>query len=69
MKSYRIALAASLALVASPVLAQSERASEPTLDESEMRGSGLILAILAAAAFIAAIIIATGSGDDDSVSA
>lgn len=66
MRSYRIALAApALALVASPVLAQSNRASDSTSDESERGVSSIILAALAVAAIIAAIVIATGGGDDD----
>lgn len=63
------AAAAALTLVASPVVAQTERATAPVSDESEMgRGSSMILAILAIAAVIAGIIILVDDSDDEAVS-
>jgi hypothetical protein len=46
----------------------SVRTSEPAKNESEMHGSGVILAVLAVAAIIAAIVIAAGGSNDNSVS-
>lgn len=61
---------ATLGMIAAPVAAQAgvERSSVPVDAESEMGGSGMILAILAAVAIIAAIVIAA-DGSDDPVSA
>lgn len=58
------AAAAALTLVASPAVAQAERASAPVSDESEIGGSGMVLAILAVAAIIAGLIILVDDGDD-----
>ena len=69
-KKIAAALAAT-GLLASPVLAQTAetlRAPSPVQDSEELEGegTGIILALLAAAAVIAGIIIATGdSGTDD----
>lgn len=65
--------AASLALVATPVVAQAttaDRASAPAGATSELEGgSGIIIAILAAAAIIGGIIVAADSDDDTPASA
>ena len=64
--------AASLALVATPVVAQAttaDRASAPAGATSEMGGSNMLIAILAAAAIIAGIIIAADNEDDTPASA
>lgn len=63
------AAAAALSLAAAPVVAQAapQRAAAPTEEASEMGGSGWVLGLLALAAFIAAIIIAT-KGEKDPVS-
>ncbi|MGX7951875.1 hypothetical protein ACWPM1_04835 [Tsuneonella sp. HG249] len=60
------AAAAALSFTAAPVAAQAapQRAAAPTEEGSEMGGSGWILGVLALAAFIAAIIVATGNEDD-----
>ena len=57
------AVAAATSMVAAPVVA-ADRAAAPVSGESEMGGSW-VLAILAAAAFIAAIVIAVDSGNED----
>ena len=59
------AAAAAMTLLAAPVAAQAapQRAAAPTEQGSEMRSSW-ILGILALAAFIAAIIIATKDHND-----
>ena len=68
MKLRNVAVAtAALSLVASPAVAQAERTSAPASEESELRGSGMVLAILAVAAIIAGIIILVD--DDNSISA
>ena len=66
-----MAAVAAASLVSSPVLAQAAqpvsevRTGAAVADESEMEGgSGIILAILAAAAVIAGIIIAADGGDN-----
>lgn len=69
-----LAATAAISLAASPALAQSsanvDRTSAPVAqDESELQGSGIILAILAAAAVIAGIIIIADNGDDTPISA
>ena len=63
------AAAAALTLTAAPVVAQAapQRAAAPTEEGSELRGSGWIIGLLALAAIIAAIIIAT-KGENDPVS-
>ena len=63
------AAAAATTLAVAPVVAQAapQRAAAPTEEASEMGGSGWLLGILALAAFIAAIIIAT-KGENDPVS-
>jgi hypothetical protein len=55
------AAAVALSLSAAPVVAQAapQRAAAPTSQANELGGSSLILGLLALAAFIAAIIIAT----------
>lgn len=63
------AAAAALTLSAAPVVAQAapQRAAAPTEESSDLRGrsgSSLIIGLLALAAFIAAIIIATRDNDD-----
>jgi hypothetical protein len=60
------AAAAALSLTAAPVVAQAapQRAAAPTEESSELRGSSLILAILAFGAIIGAIIIAAGDSND-----
>ncbi|GEM_PF-1468361 len=64
-------VAASLALSATPVLAQEasiDRLPAPVETQAEELegGSGILLALLAAAAIIAGIIAATGDSTDDS---
>lgn len=63
------AAAAALSLLAAPVVAQAapQRAAAPAQEGSELTGSSWIIAILAFAAIIAAIVIAT-KGEDDPVS-
>lgn len=63
------AATAALSLMAAPAVAQTERASAPVSEESEMGGSSVVLAILAVAAIIAGILIFVSDNDDDSVSA
>lgn len=67
-----LAATAALSLAASPALAEtSARVSAPVAqDESNVEGgSGLIIAILAAAAVIAGIVIIADDGDEDPISA
>ena len=68
-----MAAVAAASLVSAPVFAQAvqpvssqvERVSAATSDESELEGgSGIIIAVLAAAAVIAGIIIAADGSDD-----
>lgn len=66
-----MAAVAAASLVSAPVFAQAAPASQPvraaasTADESNVEGgSGIILAILAAAAVIAGIIIAADGSDN-----
>lgn len=78
MKFRTIALAtAALSLAASPAIAEVsfgnaafDRALAPIEGESEAgeSGSGIILAVLAAAAVLGGVVAATGSGDDNAVS-
>lgn len=60
------AAAAALTLSAAPVVAQAApaRAAAPTTEASEIGGSAWLLGLLALAAFIAAIIIATKDNND-----
>ncbi len=73
MTKFLATTAVSLALIATPVVAQAttaDRASAPVGATSELEGgSGIILAILAAAAIIAGIIIAADNEDDVPTSA
>jgi len=70
-----LAATAAVSLAASPALAQTsanvDRTSAPVQNESELEGdgSGVILAILAAAAIIAGIIIAADGKEDSPLSA
>lgn len=69
-----LAATAAISLAASPALAQTsvtaERVAAPVQGESELEGgSGIIIAILAAAAIIAGIVIAVDGSDDTPVSA
>lgn len=66
-----VAATAALSLAATPAIAEAafDRAAAPVEGESELEGgSGIILAILAAAAVIAGIIIAADGDDDGPVS-
>ncbi|MEL1249486.1 hypothetical protein [Aurantiacibacter gilvus] len=67
-------VAATVALVATPVLAQSEvaqRAAAAAIDQAEGLGSdddngpGILLGALAAGLIIAGVVIAFGDSDDD----
>ena len=68
-----LAATAALSMAATPVLANAapvaERAVAPVGGANEFGaeagGEGILLAILAVAAIIAAIVIASGSGNDD----
>jgi hypothetical protein len=62
------AVAAVTSMAVAPAVVAADRVAAPVSEESEMGGS-LILAILAAAAFITAIVIAVDSGNDTPVSA
>ena len=68
MKFRTLALAtAAVSLAASPAIAEAayDRANAPVEGESELEGeSGILIAILAAAAIIAGIIIAADGGED-----
>ncbi len=68
MKIRNLAVAATaIALVATPVFAEApSRAAAPVYEASEMRGRGsaLLLGLIALAAIIAAIIIATRDDND-----
>jgi hypothetical protein len=68
MKFRTLAAAAAVATMGAVPALAADRTAAPVSDESEMGGS-IVLAILAAAAFIAAIYIAVDGGDDDPVSA
>ena len=67
MKIRNLALAtAAVSLAASPAIAEAafERANAPVEDESEIEGgSGIIVAVLAAAAIIGGIVVAADSGN------
>lgn len=64
------AATAVVSLAASPAIAETafQRTAAPVEGESEIGGSGTLLALLAAAAVIAGIIIAADGGSDDPVS-
>ena len=64
------AATAVVSLAASPAIAETafQRTAAPVEKESEMGGSGTLLAVLAAAAVIAGIVVAAGGGDDTPVS-
>lgn len=69
MKIRTIAMAAAaLSLAASPAIAEAafDRASAPIEGESEVQGSGILLAVLAAAAVIGGIVVI--ADDSNSVS-
>ncbi|QIQ86848.1 hypothetical protein [Erythrobacter sp.] len=71
MKFRNIALAtAAVSLAASPAIAEAafERSVAPVEGESEVGGSGILLAVLAGAAIIGGIIIAADGSDDNAVS-
>ena len=59
---------AALSLAASPAIAEAafDRASAPIEGESEVQGSGILLAVLAAAAVIGGIVVI--ADDSNSVS-
>ena len=69
MKFRNVALAtAAVSLAASPAIAEAafDRSTAPVEGESELEGgSGILIAILAAAAIIAGIIIAADDGGED----
>ena len=64
-----LAATAAVSLAASPAIAQADRAVAPVSGESALGGegdsTGIILALLAAAAVIAGIVIAVDNEDDD----
>lgn len=65
MKFRTLAAAAALtSLVATPVVA-ADRDAAPVSGESEIGGGSWLIGILAAAAFIFAIVIAVDSGNED----
>ena len=61
-------VAAVLSLAATPVAAEAVRASATVQNASELEGNSDVFLVLGAAAIIAAIVIATSSGDDDPIS-
>ncbi len=74
MKFRTLAVAtAVVSLAATPAIAEAtfDRSIAPVEGESSLEGegSGIILALLAAAAIIAGIVVAAGSGDDNPISA
>lgn len=56
---------ATIALTASPVLAQTERAPAPVEQGEELAGPGFIVIFLAIAAGLIAALALTGSDGDD----
>ena len=65
MKFRTLAAAAAVTtMVAAPVIA-ADRSVAPVSGESELHGSAIFLALLAAAAVIAGIVIAVDSGNND----
>ena len=64
------AATAVVSLAASPAIAETafQRTAAPVEGESELGGSGTLLALLAAAAVIGGIIIAADGSDDAPVS-
>ncbi len=65
MKKFGLLLG-SLALAATPVMAETQRATAPVTAESELEGEGVLAALLLAA--VIATLVVIGS-DDDPVSA
>ena len=66
------AAAAAITVAATPAIAEAsfDRVAAPVSGESELEGgSGILLAVLAAAAVIAGIVLVADGGDDDPVSA
>lgn len=67
-----LAATAAASLAASPAIAQADRAAAPVTGESALgedgSGTGIILGLLAAAAIVLGIIIATDNDDDTPVS-
>lgn len=61
-------VAAVLSLAATPVAAEALRTSATVQNASELEGNSDVFLVLGAAAIIAAIVIATSSGDDDPIS-
>ena len=61
-------VAAVLSLAATPVAAEALRASATVQNASELEGNSDVFLVLGAAAIIAAIVIATSSGDDNPIS-
>ena len=61
-------VAAALSLAAAPVAAEALRTSATVQNASELEGNSDVFLVLGAAAIIAAIVIATSSGDDDPIS-
>lgn len=61
-----LAVTAALTLAAAPAVAEVnfDRASAPVEGESELAGSSLIIALLAAAAVVGAILIAVDDEDE-----
>ena len=64
------AAAAVLSLATAPAIAEVslDRAQAPAEGESELGGSGLLIALLAGAAVITGIIIAADGSDDEPLS-
>jgi len=71
MKLRNVALAtAALSLAASPAIAEAafERSNAPVEGESELAGSGILIAVLGAAAVIGGIILIADNDDDEPAS-
>lgn len=65
-------IAGSIALAATPVLAETQRNAEPVTGESGIEGmstAGLILSVIAAGILAGTIFFSGNDGDDDPVSA
>ena len=64
------AAASIMALAAAPLAAEDlTRASDPAVEQDDMGGSSIVLAILAVVAIALGILIAADSSDDSAVSA
>ncbi|RDC59314.1 hypothetical protein HME9302_00501 [Alteripontixanthobacter maritimus] len=67
-----LAATAALSLVAAPAIAQADVAVAPAVETNELGnnedGTGVILALVAAALVIAGIIIVADGDDDDALS-